>query len=72
MSGKNSNSTKIALSFIMMIVVSNIGNIPIIAAIPISQSDAREWWVQVEIHSENLDQNLNDEILVELYDNIIQ
>ena len=72
MTGSNSNSTKKVLSFIMILTISNILYIPIIAAPPSSQFAAQEWWVQVEIQSKNLDQNLNDEILVDLYENIIQ
>lgn len=72
MSGNSNFSPKKVLSLIMIFTISNVVSIPIISAIPISQSDAPEWWVQVEIHSENLDQNLNDDILVDLYDNIIQ
>jgi len=72
MSGNNSNTPKIILSFFLILTILGVDTIPIIAALPIRQSSAQEWWIQVEIHAENLDQKLNDEILVDLYDNIIQ
>jgi len=56
----------------MILTILNVLNIPFISAKPDAQSEAYEWWIEVEIYSQNTNQNLNDEILVDLYDNIIQ
>lgn len=72
MKRKNSISTKIALLFITILTVSNVLDFPLISGKPISHLEDYEWWIEVEIYSQNTDQGLNDEILVDLYDNIIQ
>jgi len=72
MTGKNGHSMKNMLCFTMIITILNVCNIPLISAKLFIQSDAIEWWIEVEISSLNINQNLNDEILVDLYDNIIQ
>lgn len=32
----------------------------------------KEWWIQVEIFTENINQDLNDQILIEIYSSIIE
>jgi hypothetical protein len=63
---------KITQCFTIIVVILNVFIIPLVVANPVSQQNAVEWWIEVEIYSLETDQTLNDEILIDLHENIIQ